>query len=108
MRRYHFDLVDTNTVLGAGGSLLDHDDQARKAAHGLVLEGRETRPELVGRGYVAIVRSDAGDENFAHGGRPSRRQWGRRRIGNQSASPAGGGFRAGLLRSTKIQHRLKI
>jgi hypothetical protein len=62
MRRYHFDLVDTNTVLGAGGSLLDHDDQARKAAHGLVLEGRETRPELVGRGYVAIVRSDAGDE----------------------------------------------
>ena len=62
MRRYHFDLVDTYTVVDAGGSLLDNDDQARKVAHGLVLEVRETRPELVGRGYVVIVRSDGGQE----------------------------------------------
>ena len=62
MRRYHFDLVDTNTVTDAGGSLLADDNQARKVAHGLVQEVRESRPELVGRGYVVVVRSDAGDE----------------------------------------------
>ena len=62
MRRYHFDLVETNTVTLGGGSLLDDDNQARKVARNLVHEVRETRPELVGRGYVVIVRSDAGDE----------------------------------------------
>src|SRR5690242_21905725 len=50
MRRYHFDLVDTNAVTDAGGSLLD-DDQARKVARHLVHEVREMRPELIGRGY---------------------------------------------------------
>jgi len=62
MRRYHFDLVDTNAVTDAGGSLLDDDNQARKVARHLVHEVREMRPELIGRGYVVIVRSDAGDE----------------------------------------------
>ena len=61
MRRYHFDLVDTNAVTDAGGSLLDDDNQARKVARHLVHEVREMRPELIGRGYVVIVRSDAGD-----------------------------------------------
>lgn len=62
MRRYHFDLVDTNAVTDAGGSLLDDDNQARKVARHLVHEVREMRPELIGRGYVVIVRSAAGEE----------------------------------------------
>jgi hypothetical protein len=62
MRRYHFDLVDTDMVTDAGGSLLHDDEQARKVAHNLVQDVRETRPELVGRGYVVVVRSDAGRE----------------------------------------------
>ena len=62
MRRYHFDLVDTNTVTDAGGSLLDDDNQAKKIAYGLALEVRQQRPELIGHGYEILVRAENGDE----------------------------------------------
>ena len=62
MRRYHFDLVDTDRVTDAGGAILDHDDQARKIAEDLAQGVRETRPELIGRGYQISVRADNGSE----------------------------------------------
>ena len=62
MRRYHFDLIDTNSVTDAGGSLLENDDQARKVAHDLIKDVRHTRPELMGHGYEVVVRDDAGEE----------------------------------------------
>jgi hypothetical protein len=60
MRRYHFDLV--NTVTDASGAILDDDNHARKVAHHLVQEVRETRPELIGQGFEIVVRSDANGE----------------------------------------------
>jgi hypothetical protein len=62
MRRYHFDLVDTNTVTDASGAILDNDDQATKVARKLVEDVREQRPELVGHGYEILVRRDSGEE----------------------------------------------
>ena len=62
MRRYHFDLLNTDSVTDAGGSLLDNDDQAKKIAHDLVKDVRGLRPELVGHGYEVVVRDDAGAE----------------------------------------------
>ncbi len=62
MRRYHFDLVDADTVTEASGALLDNDDQAGKVARKLAQEVREQRPELVGHGYAVLVRSDSGEE----------------------------------------------
>ena len=61
MRRYHFDLVHTDSVTDAGGSILGDDEQARKVARKLVHEVREKRPELVGQGYEVLVRTDNGD-----------------------------------------------
>ena len=62
MRRYHFDLIDTNTVTDASGALLDDDDQARKVAQELALEVRLQRPDLIGQGYEILVRTEAGVE----------------------------------------------
>jgi hypothetical protein len=62
MRRYHFDLVDTNTVTEARGAILDDDNQARKVAMKLAEDVREQRPELVGQGYEVLVRNESGDE----------------------------------------------
>lgn len=62
MRRYHFNLIDTNTVTDAGGALLDDDDQARKVARELALEVRLQRPDLIGQGYEILVRTEGGVE----------------------------------------------
>ena len=62
MRRYHFDLVDTNTVTDATGAVLDDDNQARKIAYRLAEQVRGERPDLVGQGYEILVRTDEGDE----------------------------------------------
>jgi hypothetical protein len=51
MRRYHFDLVDTNSVTDVTGAVLDDDDHARKVALALVGDARKDRPGLMGRGY---------------------------------------------------------
>ena len=62
MRRYHFDLVNTDHVTGAGGALLDDDNHATKVAHDLAQGVRETRPELIGQGYRIAVRAADGNE----------------------------------------------
>lgn len=62
MRRYHFDLVNTNRVTDAGGAILDHDGQARRVAEDLAQGVRDTRPELIGRGYQISVREENGHE----------------------------------------------
>ena len=62
MRRYHFDLVDTNSVTDVNGAILDDDDQAKKVARELANEVREGRPELIGHGYEILVRTDKGEE----------------------------------------------
>lgn len=64
MRRYHFDLVDPNSVTDAGGALLDDDSQARKVARNLAQEVRESRPHLIGHGYGISVRTANGAEVF--------------------------------------------
>jgi hypothetical protein len=62
MRRYHFELVDTTSVTGVNGAILDDDAQARKVARELAHEVRQGRPELIGQGYEILVRTDEGDE----------------------------------------------
>ena len=62
MRRYHFDLIDTNQVTDTKGAILDDDGQARKIARELAQEVREGRPHLIGRGYEILVRAENGDE----------------------------------------------
>ena len=64
MRRYHFDLVDTNSVTDAGGALLIDDNQAWKVARDLAREVRERRPQLIGLGYTISVRAANGSEVF--------------------------------------------
>jgi hypothetical protein len=62
MRRYHFDLVDTNAVTDAIGAVLDDDNQAKKVALRLAAQVRGERPHLIGQGYEILVRTDDGDE----------------------------------------------
>lgn len=62
MRRYHFDLVDTNSVTDVHGAILSDDAHATKIARELALEVREGRPELIGQGYEILVRTESGDE----------------------------------------------
>jgi hypothetical protein len=62
MRRYHFDLVDTASVTDVNGAILDDDEHAMRIARGLAHEVREGRPELVGRGYEVLVRTENGNE----------------------------------------------
>ena len=62
MRRYHFDLVDTNSVTDVNGAILHDDAQANKVAHELAHEVREGRPELIGHGYEILVRTEHGEE----------------------------------------------
>ena len=62
MRRYHFDLIDTNNVTGVTGAILDDDNHARKVALRLARQARQGRPDLMGHGYEIRVRSESGDE----------------------------------------------
>jgi hypothetical protein len=62
MRRYHFDLINTNQITDSKGAILDDDGQATKVALGLAHDVREGRPELIGRGYEILVRAEDGDE----------------------------------------------
>jgi len=62
MRRYHFDLIDTDDVTVANGAILDDDNQARRVALDLARGVREGRPELIGCGYQILVRNESGEE----------------------------------------------
>ena len=62
MQRYHFDLIDTESVTDVKGAILDDDEQARKVASQLAQAVREGRPELIGRGCEILVRRENGSE----------------------------------------------
>lgn len=62
MRRYHFDLLDNNSITDVTGAILDNDNHARKFARDLARGARKGRPDLVGLGYEIRIRSESGDE----------------------------------------------
>jgi hypothetical protein len=62
MPRYHFDLIDTNSVTDVTGAILDDDDHAIKVALDIARDAREGRPDLMGRGYEILVRTEGGEE----------------------------------------------
>lgn len=62
MRRYHFDLLDTNNVTDVIGAVLDDDNHAREVAQGIARDAREGRPDLMGRGYEIRIRTESGAE----------------------------------------------
>ena len=62
MRRYHFDLVHINSVTDVHGAILDNDAHATKIARQLAHEVREGRPELIGKGYEILIRTENGHE----------------------------------------------
>jgi hypothetical protein len=62
MPRYHFDLVDKNTTFDHGGRILEDDDQAIEAAELLAKQLRIARPDLIGKGFLALVTDEDGRE----------------------------------------------
>jgi hypothetical protein len=62
MRRYHFDLIDTNNVTDVTGAVLDDDNHANRIALDLARDAREGRPDLMGHGYEIRVRTESGEE----------------------------------------------
>ena len=62
MRRYHFDLIDTNNVTDVTGAILDDDDHAIRVALDIARDARKERPDLMGRGYEVVVRIEGGEE----------------------------------------------
>jgi hypothetical protein len=62
MHRYYFDLIDTDKITDPQGAVLSDDEQAKKVAHGLARDVRADRPELVGRGFEVLIRTESGDE----------------------------------------------
>ena len=62
MPRYHFDLIDTNSVTDVTGAVLDDDDHAKRVAIDIARDARKGRPDLMGRGYEVVVRIEGGEE----------------------------------------------
>jgi hypothetical protein len=61
MPRYHFDLVDHNTVEDKGGQVLADDVMASDVADRLAEELYQVRPELRGKGYSILVSGPDGE-----------------------------------------------
>jgi hypothetical protein len=61
MPRYHFDLVDHNTVEDKGGQALADDVMASDVADRLAEELYQVRPELRGKGYSILVSGPDGE-----------------------------------------------
>ncbi len=62
MPLYHFDLVNTRTVMNEGGAVLPDDIVAMDAADQLARRLRDTRPELKNGHYSILVTNEDGDE----------------------------------------------
>ncbi len=62
MPLYHFDLVNTRTVMNEGGAVLPDDIVAMDAADQLARRLRHTRPELKNGHYSILVTNEDGDE----------------------------------------------
>ncbi|WP_407188601.1 DUF6894 family protein [Bradyrhizobium centrosematis] len=61
MPRYHFDLIDSKTVIDYGGQLLADVQMAIQVANRLANELSAARPELRGKGYKVLVTDADGD-----------------------------------------------
>ncbi|MBH5399817.1 hypothetical protein HZZ13_18790 [Bradyrhizobium sp. CNPSo 4010] len=62
MPRYHFDLVDSETVADEGGADLRDDIKALDVAEEIARRLLEERPELKGRHFSILVRNEEGEE----------------------------------------------
>ena len=62
MPRYHFDLVDSETVTDEGGAELPDDMQALDVAEEIARRLLEQRPELKGRHFAILVTNEDGEE----------------------------------------------
>jgi hypothetical protein len=62
MPRYHFDLVDHQTVEDHGGQVLADDTVAEDVGDELAARIYDVRPELRGKGYSILVTDAEGRE----------------------------------------------
>jgi hypothetical protein len=62
MRRFHFNLVDHDQVLGPTGHPVDDRDQAIAVAKRLAIDLAETRQEYLGKGFAVSVVDDSETE----------------------------------------------
>ncbi|MCA1359873.1 hypothetical protein I6F14_16155 [Bradyrhizobium sp. IC3069] len=62
MPRYHFDLVDSETVADEGGADLPDDIKALDVAEQIARRLLEERPELKGRHLSILVTNEDGEE----------------------------------------------
>ncbi|MCA1424348.1 MULTISPECIES: hypothetical protein [Bradyrhizobium] len=62
MPRYHFDLVDSETVADEGGADLPDDIKALDVAEEIARRLLEERPELKGRHLSILVTNEDGEE----------------------------------------------
>ncbi|MCA1372887.1 MULTISPECIES: DUF6894 family protein [Bradyrhizobium] len=62
MPRYHFDLVDSETVADEGGADLPDDIKALDVAEEIARRLLEERPELKGRHFSILVTNEDDEE----------------------------------------------
>ncbi|MCA1412641.1 hypothetical protein I6F30_16060 [Bradyrhizobium sp. NBAIM20] len=62
MPRYHFDLVDSETVADEEGADLPDDIKALDVAEEIARRLLEERPELKGRHFSILVTNEDGEE----------------------------------------------
>ncbi|WP_029582657.1 hypothetical protein [Bradyrhizobium sp. URHD0069] len=62
MPLYHFDLVNSETVVDEGGAELSDDIAAMDTAETLAKRLLQERPELKNRHYAILVTNEDGDE----------------------------------------------
>jgi len=60
--RYHFDLVDSKTVVDEGGAELPDDIDALDVAEEIAKRLLGERPELKGRHFYILVTNEDGEE----------------------------------------------
>jgi hypothetical protein len=61
MPRFHFDLIDSKTVVDYGGRLLEDEELATEVAIKLAQELFDARPELRGKGFKILVTDADGE-----------------------------------------------
>jgi hypothetical protein len=62
MPLYHFDLVNTKTIVDGGGADLPDDIVAMDSADALARRLRDERPELKNGHYCILVTNEDGEE----------------------------------------------
>ena len=64
MPLYHFDLVNTKTILDEGGAELQDDVEAMDSADMIARRILSAQPNLKGRHYFILVTNEDGEEIF--------------------------------------------